>query len=399
MNIMRRIFTALILFSITFSLTAQTAGIAGESTKKFIKGNIADKTAAVREASDSEVAWISSKAIEFCLENKDILGSDRELDGLAVAAVLSLSQETLKNADAETKDKIISDFTSLFIKFNKSSTVQIAVITKLVGLKDSLPSEAFTIVLNDFIKTNDIKTMDSGVFKASITALESIGNSESFTILYSMANDGRYNLYKREIETAASSLIPTSMDEVINLINGADMKKISSIFTLAKNNSKISAKNLCEISEKVLIESILLTENSSAISAADLEVQLSALKVLDDNKWTRASSSALSYFELSKKMYSKGLMKEDMFGTVISSLRNIAPLNAVTPLISYLEELNSRTEAGKQVSSAVVLAVINTLGAIGDKSSFDSLLAVTYLGYEESVLTAARQALSGLRWQ
>ena len=92
-------------------------------------------------------------------------------------------------------------------------------------------------------------------------------------------------------------------------------------------------------------------------------------------------------------------MNEDQFKTVIISLRNIAPLDAVAPLISYLEELNDRTEKGNPVSSEIALAVINTLGAIGDKAAFDSLLAVTYLNYEESVLTAARDALSGLRWQ
>ena len=97
--------------------------------------------------------------------------------------------------------------------------------------------------------------------------------------------------------------------------------------------------------------------------------------------------------------YQKKEMSEEQFKTVISSLRNIAPLDAVSPLISYLEELNGRTEKGSPAASEIMLAVINTLGAIGDKASFDSLLAVTYLNYEESVLTAAREALSGLRWQ
>ena len=397
---MKRIFAILLTFLILFSVTAQSAPLyAGNSTKKFIKGNIADKTTAVREASDAEVAWISAKAIDFCLENKTILENDRELDGLAVAAILSISPEVLKRSESGAEEKLISDFTSLFLKFNRSTTVQIAVISKVVALKEYVPAEAFTVILNDYIKTTDVKTTDSGVFKASITALESIGNSESFTILYNLLSDGRYNVYRKEIEEACAVLIPNAMDEVFNLISGADMKKISSIFALLKKNPRILSKNLCEISEKVLIKSILLTENSSGISTADMDVQLAALKVLDENKWTRASQTALSYFELSKKFYSRGFMKEDKFGTVISCLRNIAPLNAVTPLIAYLEELNGRTEAGKQVSTEVVLAVINTLGAIGDKASFDSLLAVTYLNYDESVLTAAREALSELRWQ
>lgn len=189
------------------------------------------------------------------------------------------------------------------------------------------------------------------------------------------------------------------MNEVISLIKGQDMQKITSTFALVQKNSKISQKNLCEISENVLNESILITENSSGISAGSIDVQLTALSILDANKWTRASSLALSYFQLSKKFYEKGNMNVSQFTTVISSLRNIAPLDAVTPLTDYLEELNGRVESERQVSSDVALAVIKTLGAIGDKAAFDSLLAVTYLNYDESVLTAARDALSGLRWQ
>ena len=149
----------------------------------------------------------------------------------------------------------------------------------------------------------------------------------------------------------------------------------------------------------MLSVSILLLDNSSGTSADNLRVQLTALDILSQNNWTRASASALSYFQTSKKLYENRSMSEEQFKTVITSLRNIAPLDAVTPLISYLEELNDRTEKGNTISSEIALSVINTLGAIGDKAAFDSLLAVTYLNYEESVLTAAREALSGLRWQ
>ena len=123
------------------------------------------------------------------------------------------------------------------------------------------------------------------------------------------------------------------------------------------------------------------------------------MNILNKNKWTRASNSVLSFFSASQKDFTNGLVTEEQFVTLINSLVNISPLDAVTPLISYLEELNGRTENGSYVASDIALAVINTLGAIGDKAAFDSLLAVTYLNYEESVLTAAREALSGLRWQ
>lgn len=381
----RYVFTFMILFCF-FSINAQEKS----SIKKFIKGNISEKTAAVKEASDSEIDWISNEAINFCLNNKELLGADRELDALAVAAILSISHPD---------QKIISELNELFTLYDKSSNVQIAVLNKAVALKDAISVSEITNTLNSYIKNSVPGSLDSGGFKTILAALCEIGNSESFTILYKLSNDKQFSAYSSDIENTVIELIPTAMDEVSAMIQGADIKKITSVFALVQKNSKISKKNLCEFSEKVLNETILLTENSSGDSAGNIEVQLNALSILDSNKWTRASSLALSYFELSRKLFEKGSMNENQFKTVISSLRNIAPLDAVQPLIAYLEELNGRKEAENSVPADIALSVINTLGAIGDKAAFDSLLAVTYLDYEESVLTAAREALSGLRWQ
>ena len=396
---MKRKFIFVILSTATLMLFAQTNSNLGKSSSKFIKGNITDKTAAVREASESEAEWITNQAIRFCLENKILLGTDRDLDGLAVAAILSISPEKIQKNSEIKKTELSLNLIDLFSQFDKSSTVQIAVLNKIVALKDSVPVQPFTKTLNLYLQNNENGSIEQGVFKNILVTLAEIGDNESFTILYKFLSDRKYQAYYSEIESATIALIPSAMNEVISLIKGQDIQKISSTFALVQKNSKISQKNLCEISENVLNESILITENSSGISAGSIDMQLTALSILDANKWTRASTLALSYFNLSKKFYEKGNMNVNQFTTVISSLRNIAPLDAVTPLTSYLEELNGRVESEKQVSSEVALAVIKTLGAIGDKAAFDSLLAVTYLNYDESVLTAARDALSGLRWQ
>ena len=383
---MKRFAIFIMILFCFFSLNAQEKS----SIKKFIKGNISEKTAAVKEASDNEIDWISDEAISFCLKNKVILGTDRELDSLAVAAILSIS-----HPDQE----IVSELNELFTLYDKSSNVQIAVLNKAVAIKDITPVSDITNTLNEYIKNAVPGSVDSGVFKTILAALCEIGDSESFSILYKFLGDKNYSSYSKDIENTVVELIPVAMDEVLAMIHDADIKKINSIFNLVQKNSKISKKNLCEISEKVLNETILLTENSSGNSAGNISVQLNALSILDSNKWTRASSLALTYFETSRKLFEKGSMSEEQFTTVISSLRNIAPLDAVHPLIAFLEELNGRKEAEKSVPAEIALSVINTLGAIGDKAAFDSLLAVTYLDYEESVLTAAREALSGLRWQ
>ena len=167
---------------------------------------------------------------------------------------------------------------------------------------------------------------------------------------------------------------------------------------LIKKNNDISSKFLSEIAENILNESILLLDNSSGDSKALVGIQMEALQILNDNKWTRASESVISFYEVAKFEYSSGVMTEDQYITVIKTLPNIAPITSVNNLIRTLGELNISIEIQQDVSEAVVLAVINSLGTIGDKSAFDALLSVTYLNYPETVLSAARVALAGLKW-
>ena len=393
---MKKIAFLFILFSQVFFLFAQNAD--NEKLIKFIKGNISEKTSAVREASGAESILLALKAIDFSLENKDLLGNDRELEGLAVAAILSISPDYIKNANDSQKSIIVSQFINLFNKFSTSNTVAIATLTKYSSLYEYLQDRQFVETLNFFLKSQEIKKTDESVMKSVFNTLQLIGNSETFLILYDILDDKNYAHLKNEIENTLVSLSFISQNEIIGLLETADIKDLSQIFKIIKKNSKISKNYVCDVSEKVISKSILLLGSSSFVSQEDILVQLEALNNLSDNKWTRASLVAVSYFQFAKKIYNQNLMTETQFESVINCLSNVSPVDAVIPLTAYLEELNRQKENETDVSSAIVLSVIKTLGAIGDKSAFDSLLAVTYLDYDESILSAARKALSGLRW-
>lgn len=393
---MKKIAFLFILFSQVFFLFAQNAD--NEKLIKFIKGNISEKTSAVREASGAESILLALKAIDFSLENKDLLGNDRELEGLAVAAILSISPDYIKNANDSQKSIIVSQFINLFNKFSTSNTVAIATLTKYSSLYEYLQDRQFVETLNFFLKSQEIKKTDESVMKSVFNTLQLIGNSETFLILYDIFDDKNYAHLKNEIENTLVSLSFISQNEIIGLLETADIKDLSQIFKIIKKNSKISKNYVCDVSEKVISKSILLLGSSSFVSQEDILVQLEALNNLSDNKWTRASLVAVSYFQFAKKIYNQNLMTEAQFESVINCLSNVSPVDAVNPLTAYLEELNRQKENETDVSSAIVLSVIKTLGAIGDKSAFDSLLAVTYLDYDESILSAARKALSGLRW-
>ena len=155
---------------------------------------------------------------------------------------------------------------------------------------------------------------------------------------------------------------------------------------------------MSEIAVNVLSNTILLVKNSQNKTGDVTALQVRALSVLSENKWTRASSVVLTFFDYAKSLYDNEEMSDADFVIVINSLNRVSPLEGVTPLVNYLGELNAKVEGEEVVSEAVVLAVINTLGDIGDKSAFDALLSVTYYNYPQSVLSAAREALAGLKW-
>lgn len=388
---MKKKISIFLLFLIAIS------GYSQNIQKKFIKGNISDKTSAVREASGSEGIWITRQALNFILDNKDLLGTDRELDGLAVATILSITPDYVSPLTEDEKIDLLNQLTKIFYSFYDSSTVSVAVISKVVNLDNYLPTKSFLNLLNNYLLENSPQTADSSLLGCVISSVGRIGDNVSFTILYNASNDYRYDVFSSEIEEALINLIPVSRNEVLQIVHSKDVIQINKILNLIQKNTQISKNYLSEIAENILNESILMIANSSDKKAL-VDLQIYSLQILNENKWTRASNSVLNFFEYAKFEYSDKTMNEENFVRVIDSLVNIAPIDSVNPLIKYLGELNSQVEREQNVSQEVALAVINTLGAIGDKSAFDSLLSVTYLDYTETVLSAARKALAGLRW-
>ena len=390
---MKKILSILFFISFVFQIFPQNK----DSKIKFIKGNIVDKTKAIKESTGEDSYWLAEKAIQFALDNKEILGNDRELDALVVSAILTITPEYVASADKLSQAEILFNFTKLFNIFSSSNTVQIAVLSKILLLKDSIQTTEFTEELNNYLQSDGIATADKSVLKSVISTLESIGNNKSFNILFSLYINPEFESVQNELETTLIKLAPNYIDEILYIINEKDIAKNKPLFEKIVKNSKISKNNLCEIAENLLNSSILYVENSTEKDDFT-KLQIEVLQVLSSNNWTRSSASAIAFFNSSKKEFDKNTITEQQMIFIIESLINISPIESISPLVSYLVELNSLTEMGKSVSIPVVEAVIKTLGAIGNKSAFDSLLGVTYLNYPESVLSAAREALAGLKW-
>lgn len=389
---MKRLFLSLFILFIFFPCFSQTA------RQRFLKGNLSDKATVLRDAANEDKYWLSSKSIDFVYENYQYLGDDRDFENFAVSAIYSIPDFEGLTLSKESYQEIGKKLRLIYFNYTSSNNVKCAILSKYVSLKNYYPTEELTAGINADLMKTDPALMDSTLFHSIVSALGVIGDKESFVLLFDAYAKNKVTQYNNELREALSNLIPQGIDLYLSLIHSKDIDYLRATYNLINNNSKISQNFISEIAENLLNESILLMSNSTENTKELVAIQLGAINILDVNNCTRAASSVVAYFDVAKRVHSNSLISDKDFVGVVYALGNLAPISSVSPLVEYLESANASVEKEEMVSYEVVTAIIKTLGAIGDKSAFDSLLAVTYLDYPDYVLSATREALAGLKW-
>ncbi len=368
-------------------MTSLFAQVVTDAQRKFIKGNIADKTAAIRESSGDES--LAQAGLDFAIGNRQFLGADRDLSALAVASILSLpaSEVSQKNADA-LAEKLVKAFNQF-----DDETVKIAVLDKLVTTK-YISQKAVNLV-NGYLFA---ARQQNDTTKAAITAAGKIGDSKTFEIVYEAWKSNRWSDFRAETEDALIALSAASLADSVKAISMANLSETYAFFTLLTKTEKKSQNFKAEIAENALSKAIYNTEDLSGRMEETVNLQIDAMKVISDNHWVRASPLVIRYFSLARQEYESNVLAQDKFVSVIQSMAQLTSTGTAQALSAYLADLNRNAEQSMYPAKPVVLAVINGLGVLGDKAAFDNLLYVTYLTYPQDVIAAARDALAKLKW-
>ncbi len=368
-------------------MTSLFAQVVTEAQRKFIKGNIADKTAAIRESSGEEA--LAQAGLDFAISNRQFLGADRDLSALAVASILSLpSNESSQKASDALSEKLVKAFNQF-----EDETVKIAVLDRLVAAKYISP-KAVELVNGYLFTTRE----ENDTTKAAINAAGKIGDSKTFEIVYEAWKNKRWPSFKTETENALIALSSASLADSVKAISMASLSETYAFFTLLTKTEKNSQNFKAEIAENALSKAIYNTEDLSGHMEETVNLQIDAMKVISDNHWVRASPLVIRYFALARQEYEANVLAQDKFVSVIQSMAQLTSTGTAQTLSNYLADLNRNAEQSMYPAKPVVLAVIKGLGVLGDKAAFDNLLYVTYLTYPQDVIAAAREALAKLKW-
>lgn len=390
-NTLRTLFIAFLFASLPSLFAEVSAG-----QKKFIKGNVQDKTAAVKESTSEDAYILAGKGIDFVLEARPMIGVDRDLSALAVASILKLPRD--ESILAGNFPEINNQLVQIFNLF-EDETVRIAVLDKLETTSSIKDFSKAVELVNNYLKLPNDRSSSSAVTGKAITTIGRIGDSDSFKIIYSAWRDGRYTLFNNQIEASLLLLSVSHISDTIRVISISNPEDIGDFFELIKESSEVSQEFKAEIAENALSVIIHNAEDNPENLKGSAKLQLSALQAIADANWTRAAGLSVRYFSVAASEYESGALNEEQIIQVIRCITALSSPDCAQALSDYLAEMNSRTEKNQNSAQNVVLAIINSLGELGDKTAFDNLLYVTYLNYPETIKSAARDSLAQLKWQ
>ena len=200
---------------------------ADDGLKKFIKGNISDKTQAVKESTGSEAGLLSTRGIDFVVTKQPVLKDDRELSALAVASILALPKEADALRQIPDLNKSLIDIFNMF----NDSTVRISVLDKLAEIYDSNDNSA-VVLMNDYLSKADVKKEPGEITEKTIVCLGQIGDSNSFKIIYNGWKTGRFANWQASTENSLIQLSATHKSNVTKLITESNVIELSNFFEL-----------------------------------------------------------------------------------------------------------------------------------------------------------------------
>lgn len=378
---------------------SQNSATAPQQYIDFVTGSVADKTKLLSNLSISDdtpelVVAIPEEALEFVQDKVPLLGTGSGMKELALAAIPVLQVASQRQGAL---------LWNIFILF-EDSQIKVAVLDALsmAVSKNKRLVSPYLEGLHTFVAESTATDSDS--LASSIAAIKLLGlmaDPNSFEILFRLMNSKVSPELNQAIESSLASVIPSAQPTLLRHISQDyySMAEKYGLFLIVQKNDKISSLFKAELAEKALSATIIKTEDVSKMAPEGFSLQLAAVQQIHDSDWTRAASIVAEYFVQAQNQFNLGLITREQFLGVVTCLEGLATSHSVSALVNYLGVLN--TAAAQKVSSVdeeVLLAVIESLGALGDKAAFDNLLYVTYLPYPETITTAARTALAGLKW-
>ncbi len=364
--------------------------------RNFIRASMSTKLELLNDASRITTVVMTPlyiDALAFVHLYYPVMGTDTQLIDLAVIATVKSAGYT----DASVLPVLRTVFTDIpETRLRVACLNTFAVLAK--GQKDyiSFLNNWFTDSLSASLSgtPTDVKTLT-----ACAVALGRIADASSFQSLFKGATSSLDSSIVGASGTALNAISDSYTDNILAIIAQKHLKEAYTAFSFAMKKDSLPAAEKGRIAEASFAFGIevlpSVTENNSVVLPALIRESMEQLTAL---KWSQASPLVVKYFYQKQSDYKNEKANVEVLVPVIQCMGAMGTTDAAQALSIFLGLLNSDTEQKKTYNEQLMLAVIQAVGDLGDKSAFDYLLYVGYLDYPETVKKASRDALARLQW-
>jgi hypothetical protein len=390
-TVRRNYFTALFLLVAAGYAPAQES-ILVSYERNFVRANLTIKAGILRDAATDEraaefIGQLYDFALTFSLRNAELLHDDPDMITLTALAAGGAGRAGYR-ASADTLWKLFPLYRDSFTR------------CEILGAIGTLGKDNIQIVesINQFLANQNSSfrsgiPLDYPVLQTAITALGNLGNKTSYPVLFAALMLAYPDTVPPLIPPALDKIQGNYKQFILGVLQSNPGSEKLAAFRLGVHNGKFSAADQGELAQTAL-EIALAGENDAALALLRYE----AVQALTALKWNRATDMVIRHFYRVQTDYGNGAAMKDRFLEAISCLGVMESSEAAQVLALQLGLLNSQTEQDGVFDEDIILALVSALGEIGDKVAFDYLLYIGYLDYPTPVQSAAKNALSRLKW-
>lgn len=396
MKIVRWMALFLVFFLLVSSLWAQEPqDLLRSFTRNFAIASLDVKMQIIQDAGNSDYSGLGPlyrQAIDYVLDNFTLIDTDQRFRQLAVLAV-----DQLESAGyTEGKHSVWKLFDT-----DNDTGVRISCLNALGTLAQG--DEEIITYMNLWLQNQNTvfqtgRVPDVYVISAAVRALGELGNQSSFPVLFTTMTVGYTDDISRSARENLFLLDGELKDSMIGILKEGDLAEKKPALEMSLETDRLSEKDKGEIAQFAMDVGLhtAAVDNPSRQIARDM--RYIAARALAERKWAGATDLAIEHFDTVLSEYDRGLTDKRRVVEAIDCLGAMGTHEAAVRLTQYLVLLNSYTERLQEFDNIIVLAVVENLGGLGDKSAFDDLLYAQYLSYSSEIKKAARDALENLKW-
>ncbi|MCL1929084.1 MAG: hypothetical protein FWG07_09885 [Treponema sp.] len=381
------------------ALFAQTQGILsspGETILQsyeriFIRSSLSTKVNVLSDAANDEAAsefygQLCELALRFVIDNASLFRNDPDMISIAIAAVRGVGEYTFFPA-TEAVWQVFLRFPDKVIRY------------EILEVLPELDTQSLTGQIIEFLAEQNRRNSsgipsDEGLLLPLFAILGSTGDESCYPVLLASSV-----MYSDSLEEEAIKAIYKIGGNILDfcfrvIIENPPEEKLSA-FKLVLSWEGLSGEEKCKLAETALEVALAVPgDRRSGIQ----ELSEASLLIIRETGWVRALPQVLKYYNQSLVMFRADLSFKQPLINAIYCLGNLRNADAAQILALQLGLYNSRSADLETEEQEIVLALINALGELAYKASYDGLHYATMLPYPATIIEAAQTALSKLKW-